>query len=172
MANVTRIFESGLTTRYHTENPVLRQCVAPHAWGVAMLIATCHPNPSPELFKAALLHDAAERRGPGDIRYQAKRDNHVLREAAVEVETTEFKRLGIQDPELNLDGEEMKWLKWADMAEVALYTRNLWQDCGYPCALEVFGEAVEVIEKRVGGLGIKAFRITDELSRDYRKAVS
>jgi hypothetical protein len=125
----------------------------------------CHPNPSAALLKQGLLHDAAERRGPGDIRYQAKRDNPVLKEAAEQIEDEEFRRLGISLPPLT--DEEQQWLKWADMAEVALYARSQYVDCGYPCALVIYGEAVPVIKNRVAGLGIKAVRLTNDLTNEY-----
>jgi hypothetical protein len=135
-----------------------------------MLIATCHPDPSAGLLKEALLHDAAERRGPGDIRFQAKRDNPALKALAESIEADEFIRLGLPT-ESGLSASEEKWLKWADMAEVALYARNLYQDCGYPCALKIWGEAVPVIKERVAGLGIAAVQITNELYLDYKLAM-
>lgn len=167
MTDVTRVFESGLTTRYHTENPVLRQCVAPHAWGVATLVAVCNPTASAALLKACLLHDAAERRGPGDIRFQSKRDNPKLREEAEYAESIEFERLGLDD--ISLSTEEQMWLKWADMAEVGMYVRNLHQDCGYPCAVQVLKDAAPVLKERVKGLNQSAWSLTLELLKYYEE---
>jgi hypothetical protein len=168
MINTSRLYQSGMTTRYHTENPVMRQCVDAHSWGVAALIIACHGNPSAELLKAAILHDTAERRGPGDIRYQAKRDNPVLRVEAMQAELEEFDRLGVHLP--GLSDKEEAWLEWADMAEVSAYCRCLWEDCGYRCAVVIWGEAMEVILERVKPLNPAAVQFTSELQADYERA--
>lgn len=168
MINTSRLYESGMTTRYHTENPVMRQCVDAHSWGVATLIIACHQKPSAELLKAAILHDTAERRGPGDIRYQAKRDNPTLRAEAEEAEAAEFDRLGVHMPPLN--SQEEAWLAWSDMAEVAAFCRRQWQDCGYRCAVTIWGEATTVCLERVKPLNLAAVQFTAQLCTDYERA--
>ena len=135
MIDFNRLYQSGMTTRYHTDRQEVQHRVDSHAWGVASFILAHHPEPSVELIKAALWHDSAERRGPGDIRFQAKRDYPDLREAYEVAELDEFERLGV---EWNLTKEDMDWLKFADMAEVVMHVGFILRDLGYPFVENIF----------------------------------
>jgi hypothetical protein len=153
---IKKIFDGGLTTRYHTEPSCLHQAVDAHSWGVVTLVLLTNSNPTVPLLRACALHDVGERWGPGDVRYQSKRDNPTLRAAAQECEDKALDNLGVTPPEYDLTDEEFAWLKWADMAEVAMRMIQLYEDFGYPSALRVLGEAVPVTVERARSLPSKA----------------
>jgi 5'-deoxynucleotidase YfbR-like HD superfamily hydrolase len=117
---------AGKVRRWHTHHS-LTQSVADHSHGVAMLILQANKNPSPELVKAAILHDMAEYL-TGDIPAPAKKDFMKLGHAAEEAEQLAFKKLGLSMPHLNYIDE--MWLHWADSLEALMFLR--WCSVNFP----------------------------------------
>lgn len=119
MKNLQAIYEAGAVRRFHTKRVIQETTVAHHTWGVMLvLLEIC--DPSPNLLKAALFHDAAEV-AMGDIPAPAKWNNSDLA-AAIERIEADFDR----HYEINyvLTGREWELLKWADSLELMLYART------------------------------------------------
>lgn len=105
------------TRRWHTK-PDFEQNVAQHSFGVALIIATQHPNPSPELLKAALFHDLHEKKS-GDMPYEVKNLSPNIRQMEELLQQNFWDELPIKFPKLKK--EELLWLEYADMLEVMFF---------------------------------------------------
>lgn len=118
------LYSSGGTRRYHNR-PKLNQNVKEHSWGVAVIIISLHPNPSPNLLKAAVLHDCSEK-VYGDFLSPAKIAFPELRELDKKCNELYWKDVkgiyGMSYPELTY--EEQLWLDFADMYECFLFGRE------------------------------------------------
>ena len=116
-----RLLAAGLVRRYHTVPDEGRgQTVAEHSWGVAMLIATYHPNPSVNLLKAALNHDLSESI-TGDLPATVKWKHPGLTEIVRDIEHDIRVEHGW---EVELTLEEQYWLRACDMLELYLYSER------------------------------------------------
>lgn len=104
-------------TRYHTVFTFAKETVGHHSHGVAMMVLMIKPDASASLLKAALYHDLAEQ-VVGDIPSPAKR-RFDLGKRLDELEHAVIEEAGIQQPEL--DDEEVRILKLADIAQGALF---------------------------------------------------
>lgn len=111
---------TGQTTRYHTKPQVSRflQTDADHSWGVAAIIITLHPNPSRKLICQAIFHDSGEK-WAGDLPFDFKRAFPNLAADHGRAETLLCMKHGV--PQIALDDEEARWLKFADQLECHLY---------------------------------------------------
>lgn len=110
----------GKVRRYHTVPDEGRgQTTAEHAWGVAVLIATYHPSPSPDLLKAALFHDLAEAY-VGDTPATAKWFWGALHNALEQAEREVNEDYGWR---IELTISEQQWLAACDMLELYLYAQ-------------------------------------------------
>jgi len=115
------IYESGRVLRYHA-NPwmsIFGQTDADHQWGCAALLFKLHPNPSIQLIKAAIFHDAGER-WAGDMPYPAKIAAPEVAEAHGVVEHQMAADAGV--PTYHLSDNEQLWLKFADRLESHFFT--------------------------------------------------
>ena len=123
MNKLRPIYLSGAVTRFHTMRTLHRQTVAEHAWGVAAVLLWLHaPHlPSAALLRAALLHDLPEV-VTGDVPAPAKWDNAALSAALDMAEQAFHEAHGTADVMSALTLEEHDLLKFADMAELVLYT--------------------------------------------------
>lgn len=155
-SQLVAVLASGDTTRYHGDNAVIHQIVSAHSWGVAMIIALMHPNPSGSLMKEALLHDVGEKFA-GDNPHPAKMAFPELRRASKVAEA--YHRDALSVPVATLSDSDAEWLQFADMAECALYCLRLHSELGYPIAYELACTAIVALEKRHRGFNT----ITDEL---------
>jgi hypothetical protein len=158
------IYASGQTNRYQTEAKVMEQQVDAHSWGVAAIIISCHPDPSANLLKHAILHDCAEWRGPGDISYRVKSVSPILKAEADRIEDAEFARMDVGLPALT--EHEDQWLKWADMAEVALHSLQLLHTCGYPCTIPILQRALKAMHVRVENLNAAAKELNTNIEEE------
>lgn len=134
------LYEAGNTRRWHTMPHHDVNLVATHSWGVAVFILAMHdgnpstdeldapPGPSPELIRAALLHDIHER-WSGDGPSPARRDVPALQAGEDEVQHrfwawAEPLWADEPHPELCLSARDRVWLKLADAAEAWLWTEH------------------------------------------------
>lgn len=121
---VEYIYDSGGTRRYHNR-PKLNQNVKEHSWGVAVIIAIMHPNPSAQLLKAATFHDCSEK-VYGDFLRPAKVAFPELRNLDEKLNILFWeeveKNTGYMYPYLT--EEEQLWLNFADMYECYLFAKS------------------------------------------------
>lgn len=116
------LYSCGGTRRYHNR-PELNQNVKEHSWGVGMIIAVLHPNPSANLLKACLFHDCSEKKY-GDFLAPAKNDFPEIKELDYKINMKFWQDLeGIDYPELT--NEEQDWLDFADNFECCLFTKGI-----------------------------------------------
>jgi hypothetical protein len=110
------ILRGGSVTRYHQEQPELRQSVAQHTWGVCVILLHLWPSVTPETLYAALYHDVAEG-FIGDVPAPVKR---ALPEGIEGLERAFMEHL-----KLPYDGDLMQSnlakLKVADYAELCIH---------------------------------------------------
>ncbi len=103
--------------RYHTHTTLREETVGHHSHGVALLCLLLRPDASARLLRAALLHDMAEQ-VTGDIPSPAKR-LYGLSEQVHEREVQVLESSLWYWPEL--DADERRVLKFADLAQGALF---------------------------------------------------
>jgi len=111
--DIDKIYRSGRVLRWHSYPEIECQTNAQHQWGVAVIIMANHPNPSAELLKAALLHDAGEI-VVGDMPKPCKDKKPELLAEYEKAEALALDGMGIK---LNLTKKEQAWLEWAGRAE-------------------------------------------------------
>lgn len=143
MDKLISIRKGGDVKRFHTVTMVRENLVSSHSWGVATLICDITENPSANLLKAALYHDVAEH-VTGDISAPTKWRFTELASMVSKVEQEIDKELGIQ---INLDDEELKILKFADMADLVLTCAQEYR-LGNREALEIVRRGVTFLEDR------------------------
>lgn len=119
MKDFLKLYDAGAVKRWHTWPTLRTQDVAAHSWGVAMILHQIDPY-NFNLLVHALTHDLHECE-LGDIPYPAKkRFPGIGREAAAqEVKFNESHGIW---PVMS-DSDHHK-LKWADMFELLLWSRN------------------------------------------------
>jgi len=118
MENVTKVLlEAGRVRRLHTVPLIQHYDVAQHSWNMATLLLTLHPNPTLNLLRAVLLHDAHER-WTGDVPAPIKWDDPTLASALHRLEEKAQTALGIK---INLDEGEQRWLRALDILELYLF---------------------------------------------------
>lgn len=118
---VRAVREGGCTERTHTTPHHGSYSVAEHSWGVAILLAILHPDPSKELILAGLWHDVHER-WTGDIPAPSKwLLGKVTMDELKRLENSIESSLGINF-DLSLSTEDRKWLKACDMLEFWLWS--------------------------------------------------
>lgn len=101
--------------RYHAAPTVTPQMLGHHAWGVAVIaLYLTGGNPSAELLKACILHDAAEL-FTGDVPFSVKRDNREAKAMYELMEAQAHTNLVMELPDLTLSDQAI--LKLADTLE-------------------------------------------------------
>lgn len=114
--------EAGHVERCHIVPHTGSYSVAAHSWHVAVLLYRLHPSPSPNLIRAALMHDVPERY-TGDVPASTKWANPQLAEALDVAEVRILNRLGELQ---NLTEEEQAWLFYTDKLELFLWCQDQW----------------------------------------------
>lgn len=112
--------ESGRVTRYHAAPTVSPQALGHHSWGVAVLCMAL-TEPSLDLLRAALLHDAGEI-VTGDIPFTIKRSSSAMKHLTDELEALAHQDVVMEMP--TLSPEEAAVLKLADTLEGLLWCRK------------------------------------------------
>lgn len=130
----------GKIKRWHTHFG-LKQTVADHSWGVATIISLMHPNPSANLLKAALLHDAGEF-FTGDVPSPAKQANPELKILLDKIERDAMTKMQI--PVFSLTEEEQLWLKFADIYEAYCFLTH----CHSPSLIMAVLDIQNLIEQQ------------------------
>ncbi len=111
------IYRSSKVVRYHANPEVINrfmQTNGDHQWGVAALILLLNKNPSMDLVRAAMFHDAPELLA-GDMPWPVKVANPEHAKAQAELELVLGDRMGVGQPPLADD--EKQWLHLADRLE-------------------------------------------------------
>lgn len=121
--SLDRFLKMGQVKRWHTV-PDVSQTTAEHSWGVALFITLYHPCPPARLLRAAILHDLHESEF-GDIPSHIKEKYPYLVQIEEAEEQLFFRNQGIDNPYDELNDNELKWLKIADMSEAVSFIRNL-----------------------------------------------
>ena len=153
MQNLSELLRTGLVRRYHTVPGGSEQNVAAHSWGVAMIIAALHPEPTTTLLRAALEHDCAEQ-AVGDVPSPAKRKNLNLRRELQQSEDDELTRLGLNST-FDLSFNEGKWLAAADMLECALWAEFQVAGLGNRTYQSVLNKAVHYLRTDIAPTEIR-----------------
>lgn len=123
-----KFLDMGQVKRWHTVKG-LNQTTAEHSWGVALFLTLYHPHPPARLLRAAILHDLHESEF-GDIPSHIKDKYAALVYMEEAEEQLFFRKHGIDNPYEDLNDEELKWLKLADMCEAVSFVRNLTMKSG------------------------------------------
>lgn len=130
--DIDNILASGDVERFHSVPGMVKQDIANHSWGVALLVQYFDPNCRKELLLAALTHDCAELK-TGDIPADVKWENPDLKKALSEMEERIEKEWGIH---YNLTAQETTLLKICDCLEGMTYCLKRLnmgeQGAGYP----------------------------------------
>jgi 5'-deoxynucleotidase YfbR-like HD superfamily hydrolase len=151
-ARIEFLRAGGAVRRYHSSR-VEPQTVAAHSAGVVDIIVELCPDARPQLLVAALRHDVYEYI-TGDIPYSAKKANPLLREQAHKMERELNDEWGFIPM---IYPHEKALLKFADMAECYLYTREQTRT-GNTYALEIYSNARRALDALA-----KADALTDTL---------
>jgi len=115
--------EGGEVLRCHTHgSPDPTYNVARHTFNVVNLLLMLHPDPSVEMIKAAMWHDAPERM-TGDIPAVTKWESPELTEALRHLENRIMAHYGL---ETFLDDNEQMWVKCCDRLELYLWASEQW----------------------------------------------
>jgi len=109
--------EAGHVERCHTIPHVPTYDVAQHTFNMLAMLDILHPNPSLNLYRAILWHDAAER-WTGDLPARV----HALREKMAEL-TEDVENLH-KIPRPKLTDEEKSWLHALDKLEFWLWAHE------------------------------------------------
>jgi 5'-deoxynucleotidase YfbR-like HD superfamily hydrolase len=144
--SLPEIYESGFVKRWHTHLMPVEQTLGHHQWGVAVIIALLHPNPSVKLLKAALLHDTHEK-SLGDWPHSAKTENPALAEFEKAFERKFHMEHGI---DYQLEADEQLWLTFADRLESFYFLSSVLFLS--PKLMEIRIEALTLAEEAVKGL--------------------
>ncbi len=113
--------EAGIIPRCHTFGaPDPSQTVGLHSWNVTNLLLVLHPEPSLNLIKAAMWHDAPERH-LGDIPAPVKWASPVIRNELAKLEDRIHAEFGTSVP---LTDDEVRWLVCVDRLELLLMAQE------------------------------------------------
>jgi len=120
MKNLPYLYEAGNSVkRWHTWPTLQEQSVASHSWGVAMILKYIYPEATSVDMLMALTHDLAEY-VTGDIPYPFKKRSPKVQDGVVDAEVDFEYSYGLPAP---LPGGMMaKYLKWADMFELLMFS--------------------------------------------------
>ena len=115
--------EAGALERAHNVPHHGSYSVGQHSYDAANIILTLHPDPSLNLIKAILWHDAPER-FLGDLPAPAKWYNPELTAEYEKAEKIVAEHMGIQGVFSALDEDDKHWLKAADRLELLLWCQD------------------------------------------------
>lgn len=112
--------EAGAVQRSHTARQHGDYTVGQHSYDALSLLFLLHPDPSMNLVKAVLWHDAAER-WLGDVPAPAKWDDEDLRIAYEKAERGVLRKWGFDEGLKRLTDPEQDWLAAVDKLELWLW---------------------------------------------------
>ena len=133
------LISAGTVDRFHSEPGPVRQNIAHHSWGVAVLLSTYHPMPSASLLTLALTHDLHEYL-LGDAPFPAKNDFPEIKAAYQAAEPKAEERMGIRWMTEGANEDEVRWVKWADTVEGMLWCLHLYREFGFPYARRIYNK--------------------------------
>lgn len=133
---IQQLVESGQVLRYHVEPIPNRQTNAQHSWGVAAIITMIHDDPSANLLKAAIFHDAGERVA-GDMPAPFKWANPDIKGRLDDFEDSILLEYGVYKYVAALTEAEHKLLKLADYLEAASFGYTIYRQ-GVIYGLQIF----------------------------------
>lgn len=155
MTRLHQAFLAGRVWRWHS-NPGLAHTgdrVDGHSARVARIILLLHPNPSPELIRAALIHDDGEH-AVGDMRAPLKLERPDIAEALDQIEARAVAAIW-GDPAAMLSADERVWLRLADRLDAYMWAKhhgaNMGRD-GWPDARASLSEMAFALEEVTPGL--------------------
>ena len=123
----TPLWLSGRVLRWHT-NPRMAGTgdrLDGHHARVAQIILQFHHDPSVDLLRAALTHDAGEM-DVGDIPSGMKRDMPDVAERLARVEAVSRDTIAGTFPDLS--ESDQTWLRWADRLDAYLFAQHMGMD--------------------------------------------
>lgn len=112
------LYSSQQTARWHIHAACVSQTVGQHVAGMFAVLEKFCPNPSVNLFRAILYHDAAEIK-TGDWPHDMKEEYPELRQIEEYAALKFFEEHNF--PEIDLTPPEKLWLKFADNFEVYVF---------------------------------------------------
>ncbi|MAO24080.1 MAG: hypothetical protein CMJ25_25295 [Phycisphaerae bacterium] len=121
--NPTDLWLSGRVMRWHT-NPLMAGTgdrLDGHHARVAQIILEHHPDPSADLLRAALTHDAGEMI-VGDLPADLKRERPEIAARHYWEEIAARDRIAGEFPDL--DDDDDAWLRWADRLDAYLWAQH------------------------------------------------
>lgn len=150
------IAEGNSVERWHTQGWPVKQTVAAHSWGVAMLLLERAPERVVDkgLLKAALTHDLHESI-LGDIPWGVREEFSDLGALIDEAADLVDREMGVK---VELSEEQMGWLRWADAEEARRWTAWVYDVFGFPEA----GRISAQLGPRVHRLWMEASRLRRE----------
>lgn len=122
---IETLLEAGRIKRCHNLDIHGTYTVGRHSYGVATILLLMHPNPSLDLIRAALWHDAPERY-LGDLPAPAKWYNADLSREYGIAETKVLEHMGLGDLVDGLTDDDQVWLHAADRLELLYWCRTQW----------------------------------------------
>ena len=123
----TKLWLSGRVMRWHTHPRMAGtgDRLDGHHARVAQIILQFHHDPSVDLLRAALTHDAGEM-DVGDIPSGMKRDMPDVAERLARVEAVSRDTIAGTFPDLSESGQT--WLRWADRLDAYLFAQHMGMD--------------------------------------------
>lgn len=112
--------EAGYVRRCHTVRTNSNYTVGQHSYDAVSLLFCLHPDPSVNLIKFLLWHDAAER-WMGDMPNPCKKTFQDLKKLYTRRENACLNELKVS---VDLDLEELKWVHAIDALEAWLWTED------------------------------------------------
>ena len=123
----TKLWLSGRVMRWHTHPRMAGtgDRLDGHHARVAQIILQFHHDPSVDLLRAALTHDAGEM-DVGDIPSGMKRDMPDVAERLARVEAVSRDTIAGTFPDLS--ESDQTWLRWADRLDAYLFAQHMGMD--------------------------------------------
>lgn len=118
-ANLLSLYETLDVKRWHREK-IPAQTTCDHSGKMVLLCAALHPNPSINLLKAIILHDAEEYL-TGDFPSEIKEQIPELQKLEKQARADFFMMFEMDNPFERLTKDDWLWLKYLDKLEVLLY---------------------------------------------------
>lgn len=147
----TKLWLSGRVMRWHTHPRMAGtgDRLDGHHARVAQIILQFHHDPSVDLLRAALTHDAGEM-DVGDIPSGMKRDMPDVAERLARVEAVSRDTIAGTFPDLS--ESDQTWLRWADRLDAYLFAQHNGEDMQskeWRLALEEIARLEHIISEEV-----------------------
>jgi len=119
MSELIALYETLDVKRWHREK-IPAQTTCDHSGKMALLCISLHPNPSANLLKAIILHDAEEYL-TGDFPSEVKEQHPELQKVEEKARLDFLQMFELENPFIKLTNDDFLWLKYLDRLEVLLY---------------------------------------------------